>query len=298
MKPNLPSEDKNTPADGNQRLSDAMLREHARIGTHADESFLKRLYRMAFATQAAPHSPRGFSRAMVAMSAVAAAVALAVGLMWYHGFSKGDGTTISDAGSDGSVGTALATDLPPENFIGTPAPMKVPRLEAEPTTAPRLSVLEGTELLSRGKPVTGSNDDPILGSLEMITDGDKNADDGYYIELVEGLQWVQIDLEETADLQAVWVWHYHMQRRAYHDVIIQISNDPDFKRGVVTLFNNDYDNSAGMGKGSDNPYVETRFGLLVNAKGTPGRYVRLYSNGSTSFDTNHYIEVEVFGVCR
>jgi hypothetical protein len=53
-----------------------------------------------------------------------------------------------------------------------------------------------------------------------------------------------------------------------------------------------------MGRGEDNPYVESRYGLLVDAKGTPGRYVRLYSNGNTANDMNHYIEVEVFGVAR
>lgn len=137
-----------------------------------------------------------------------------------------------------------------------------------------------------------------LGTLDMITDGDKKADEGYYVELAEGLQWVQIDLEESSDLHAVWIWHYHMQRRAYHDVIVRISDDPDFKRGVVTVFNNDYDHSAGMGKGGDRPYVESRYGLLVDAKGASGRYVRLYSNGATSTAMNHYTEVEVFGIRR
>jgi hypothetical protein len=64
---------------------------------------------------------------------------------------------------------------------------------------------------------------------------------------------------------------------------------------VTTLFNNDYDDSAKMDKGKDSPYVESRYGLLVDGKGTKGRYVRLYSNGNTSNEMNHYIEVEVFG---
>ena len=58
----------------------------------------------------------------------------------------------------------------------------------------------------------------------------------------------------------------------------------------------DYDNSAKLGKGGDRPYVETRFGMIVDGKGTKGRYVRLYSNGNTSNEMNHYIEVEVFGI--
>ena len=49
-----------------------------------------------------------------------------------------------------------------------------------------------------------------------------------------------------------------------------------------------------MGRGADNPYIESRFGLLVDAQGKVGRHVRLYSNGNTANDMNHYIEAEVF----
>lgn len=157
-------------------------------------------------------------------------------------------------------------------------------------------VTEGTELLSAGKPVTGSDDFPIIGELAYITDGDKEADEGYFVELLDGLQWVQIDLGAPAELSAIWLWHYHSEARAYHDVIVRLSNDPEFQEGVTTVFNNDYDNSAQFGKGKDRPYVDNRFGKLVDAKGTEARYVRLYSNGNTSNDMNHYIEVEVFGV--
>ncbi|PXA04310.1 hypothetical protein DDZ13_07190 [Coraliomargarita sinensis] len=204
-----------------------------------------------------------------------------------------DGASASSGGS-----TALKTDIPPELIEGTPQPIKVPNLEQAPSSAPSLMVPEGTALLSAGKPVTGSDDWPIIGDLAYITDGDKEAGEGYFVELMDGLQWVQIDLEAPADLSAIWIWHYHSQARAYHDVIVQVSNDPEFKEGVTTLFNNDYDNSAEMGKGSGKPYVETRFGKLIDAKGTNAQYVRLYSNGNTSNDMNHYIEVEVFGVAE
>jgi hypothetical protein len=100
---------------------------------------------------------------------------------------------------------------------------------------------------------------------------------------------------KSASLHAIWVWHFHSQKRAYHDVIVQISDDPEFKTGVTTVFNNDYDGSAKLGKATDNPYADTRFGRIFDGKGTKGRYVRLYSNGNTSNEMNHYIEVEVFG---
>jgi hypothetical protein len=209
---------------------------------------------------------------------------------------KKDGESAASSGPAGVAGgVPLETELPAELIEGTPQPIKVPDLVPAPTKAPELLVPEGTELLSKGKPVTSSDDAPIIGDLTLITDGDKEAGEGYFVELLDGLQWVQIDLEKSAEIYGIWTWHFHSQKRAYHDVIIQVSDDPEFKSGVTTLFNNDYDNSAKMEKGKDKPYVETRFGLLVDGKGTKGRYVRLYSNGNTSNEMNHYIEVEVFG---
>jgi hypothetical protein len=189
----------------------------------------------------------------------------------------------------------LTTEIPPELIEGTPQPIKVPNLEPVPTSAPVLMVPEGTQLLSADKSVTGSDDFPIIGELSYITDGDKEAGEGYFVELMDGLQWVQIDLEAPADLSAIWVWHYHSQARAYHDVVVQVSNDPTFESGVTVLFNNDYDNSAKQGKGSSKPYVDSRYGKLIDAKGANAQYVRLYSNGNTANDMNHYIEVEVYG---
>lgn len=209
---------------------------------------------------------------------------------------KTETTADSPAAPGGTVGgVPLVTELPPELIEGTPKPINVPNLVQAPTKAPEFLVPEGTTLLSKGKPVTSSDDAPIIGELELITDGDKDAGEGYFVELLDGLQWVQIDLEKSSTVSAVWLWHFHSQKLAYHDVIIQISDDPEFKSGVTTIYNNDYDESAGMGKGTDRPYVETRFGLVADGKNAKGRYVRLYSNGNTSNEMNHYIEVEVFG---
>ena len=61
------------------------------------------------------------------------------------------------------------------------------------------------------------------------------------------------------------------------------------------VFNNDLDNTSGMGVGQDPHYVETSEGRLIDAKGVKGRFVRLYSNGNNANDLNHYIEVEVWG---
>ena len=208
----------------------------------------------------------------------------------------GSGSGSGGLGGGTPGGVALETELPPENIEGTPKPPKgIPNLVQPPSKAPTFLVPEGTELLSKGKKVTSSDDYPIIGTLELITDGDKDAGEGYFVELMNGTQWVQIDLEKSSTINAIWTWHFHSQKRAYHDVVVQISDDAEFKTGVTTIYNNDYDNSSQMGKGSDHPYVESRFGLLVDGKGTKGRYVRLSSKGNTSNDMNHYIEVEVFG---
>ena len=54
----------------------------------------------------------------------------------------------------------LTTEIPPELIEGTPQPIKVPNLEPVPSSAPVLMVPEGTQLLSTGKSVTGSDDFP------------------------------------------------------------------------------------------------------------------------------------------
>ena len=190
---------------------------------------------------------------------------------------------------------SLRTSIPPLSVVGTPSPIKVPNVLPKLSKAPTLQVSEDTKLLSLGKPVTASDDFPIIGELDLITDGEKETGEGYYVELLDGIQWVQIDLEKSASIAAVWVWHYHAQDRAYHDVIIKVSDNPEFEGESVTIYNNDYDNSSMMGKGPDQPYVESNFGLLVDAKGVKGRYVRLYSNNNTATEANNYIEVEVYG---
>lgn len=190
----------------------------------------------------------------------------------------------------------LKIELPRPLFVGTPRPLKLANLE-KPRTGrrPEIMVPAGTVNLSQDKPVTASDPLPVIGELELITDGDKAGSDGTYVEFGPGVQWVQIDLENRAKIAAIVVWHFHSQARAYHDVIVQVSDDPEFKKDVKTIFNNDDNNSAGMGAGSDPAYIETYEGRLIEAKGATGRYVRLYSNGNTSDELNHYVEVEVYG---
>ena len=184
----------------------------------------------------------------------------------------------------------LKTALPKPLFVGTPVPTdKVKNLEPK-QKAERSDFLvsAGTVNLAKGKKVTASDSEPVVGTLDLITDGDKEGDEGSWVELAPGKQWVQIDLEKSAEISAVIVWHFHSQERVYFDVVAQISDDPKFEKDVTTIF----DSSE---SGKDRPYIETYFGKLMDAKGAKGRYVRLTSKGNTTNKMNHYIEAEVFG---
>ncbi|WP_395731905.1 discoidin domain-containing protein [Prosthecobacter sp.] len=191
----------------------------------------------------------------------------------------------------------IALEFPKPMFIGTPVPAELPNLEkADPSKVVKtIMVPKGTTNLAKGKTVTSSDSAPIIGELSLVTDGDADGADGSFVELMPGKQWVQIDLGAESNIYKIAMWHYHKQAQAYIDVEVQVSDDPEFKKGVTTLWNSDHDDSSQMGKGSDPAYVETNHGRVVDAKGIKARYVRLWSNGNTSNDMNHYCEVQVYG---
>ncbi|MEM0897003.1 MAG: hypothetical protein AAGJ79_08950 [Verrucomicrobiota bacterium] len=191
----------------------------------------------------------------------------------------------------------LTFRFPKAMFEGTPSPTRRPHLEPKDSYRPKkaIEVPAGTRNLAAGKTVTSSDDFPIIGDLEMITDGDKEGADGSFVELAPGKQWVQIDLGRPSRIEFVMVWHYHKNARAYDDVIVQTSNDPGFHQDVTTVFNNDHDASSGHGKGLDPAYIDKNHGRLMPAHGIDRQYIRLHSAGNTADALNHYIEVEVWG---
>ena len=208
---------------------------------------------------------------------------------------KVDKEKASDSTDSGLVPVPI--ELPRPMFVGTPQNIQGVTRLAKPLGKPRPPFLAppGTENVAFGKSVASSDEEPIIGEIEYITDGDKSAADGSYVEFGPFLQNVTIDLGAEYNIYAILTWHYHKQARVYFDVVVQLANDPDFITDVTIIFNNDIDNSAGLGLGPDFHYVETHEGKLIDARGTRARYVRLYSNGSNANDLNHYIEVEVFG---
>jgi len=190
----------------------------------------------------------------------------------------------------------IPIELPKPMFEGTPQNLAVPNLQ-KPLGRPRDPFLApaGVTNVARDKPVASSDEQPIIGELEQVTDGDKKGAEGSFVELGPWVQHVTIDLGTPHEIYAILFWHFHRTARAYLDVVVQVADDAEFTENVRTLFNNDHDDTSGQGAGKAMNYVETSEGKLVDAKGSRARYVRLYSNGNNANDLNHYVEVEVFG---
>ena len=193
----------------------------------------------------------------------------------------------------------LTLKLPKEVFAGTSYDLPPDCKPEKPSTKPRpiMQVPKGTVNVALKKKVTSSSK-PISGTLDLVTDGDKEGREDSTLVLKSKLQWVQIDLEATTPIYYILVWHFHQEPVVVRQMIVQVSDDPTFSdpKKVTTVFNNDQANVVGLGVGKDREYFESYEGRLIDAKGVKGRYVRLYSNGSTFRDPlNRYNEVEVYG---
>ena len=146
----------------------------------------------------------------------------------------------------------------------------------------------------------------VAGGITPTTDGASHpgsvidgATDGAYASsgsvwtVGDGKKYAQIDLGRSRWMDSLRVWHNYSDIRRYRDVIFQLSDDATFGSGVTTVFNNDLDNSSGLGAGTDGEYDETVTGKIVHFAPVRVRYVRLYSNGNTKNRGNHYVEIMV-----
>jgi hypothetical protein len=191
----------------------------------------------------------------------------------------------------------LPLQLPAPTLKGTPEDLQAgPNVEPlSKTPRPPFLAPKGVQNVALGKPVTSSAR-PVGGELKQITDGKKEAKDDDAVEFRKGTQWVQVDLGDTYTLAAIVFWHDHRYIQVMHDVIVQVSDDPEFKTSVTTLFNNDADDSSGLGVGKDREYFETAEGRIVDAKGVKARYVRGYTRGSSQGGMNAWQELEVYAL--
>ncbi|HZG58843.1 fibronectin type III domain-containing protein [Paenibacillus sp.] len=141
--------------------------------------------------------------------------------------------------------------------------------------------------------------------LSVVTDGDRSTTEYALIATDTGAKYIQLNLGEPFAITKVNLLNDYNpdSPRTGKDLIVQLSNDPTFSTGVATIYNNDADNSVGLGAGADAEYVEpsTGAGLTVTL-GSPisAQYVRYWANGHTRTQTGAYnavntpVEVEVY----
>ena len=193
----------------------------------------------------------------------------------------------------------LDIKLPAPAFIGTPSNKEVdPNVEPlSKTPRPPFLAPEGTVNVALHKKVTSSATNVTPEDLAKVTDGEVEPNENNVILLPRNPQWVEVDLGSAQQIYAILFWHACDKLKVYHAVVVQVADGPDFGAGdnVRTVFNNDTANKDGLGAGNDREFFETNEGKLIDAKGVTGRYVRLYSNGSTYAKYNEYTEVEVYG---
>jgi len=209
----------------------------------------------------------------------------------------GEASDVNGENTNSTLLVPLKFDLPTPAFKGTPKNVPLGPFTEPPSDKPRASFLvpPGLTNLARAANVSCSDKNPGREQLAKVTDGDKDSADSSILLLRKGTQFVQLDLGASRELFAIVLWHAHNAAKVYHDVVVQVSDDPDFSQNVKTLFNNDHENAAGLGVGTDREYFESYEGRLIDAKGVRGRYVRCYSRGSTESPLNEYTEIEVYG---
>lgn len=193
--------------------------------------------------------------------------------------------------------TPLNLKLPPPAFKGTPKDIQTSSYVEPLSDKPRPPMLvpAGLKNIAAGSKVTSSDKNAAEDVLSKLTDGDKEAGEQSIIYLRKGSQYVQLDFGSTQEVYAVVIWHAHNSAKVYHDIVVQVADDAAFTQNVRTVFNNDQDNTSGLGTGTDREYFETNEGKLINAKGIKARCMRCYSKGSTESVLNEYTEIEVYG---
>ncbi len=208
-----------------------------------------------------------------------------------------------------ALAAAISLDSAAAELAPLPLKLPLPTLKGTPDDLPKGSNVEpipekprpafmapkGARNLALNKKIIASDKSPFWGELSQITNGNKEAFDDQVVEMRKGVQWVQIDLGEVCEIYAVVVWHDHRLLQVFRSVIVQAADDPDFVGNVTTLFNNDTENAAGLGIGTDRQYFETNQGKLIVANGVKARYLRFYTNGSNLTAVNRYQEIEVYG---
>ena len=196
---------------------------------------------------------------------------------------------------DFGLGVDAVTRATPGNPLG----LKPPHLRRE-VKRPPFMVRAGMTNVALYKPVAAADPEPVTGDLDQLTDGLKKSGPFDFVEFGPGRQWVQVDLGRTRTIHAIGVWHFYKNATIYNDVIVRVADDGGFTQNVRTLFNNDHDNSSGLGPGGDTAFYTRWWGEIVDARGrdyagTPARYVRVYTADGMEGEPVRFVEIAVYG---
>lgn len=144
------------------------------------------------------------------------------------------------------------------------------------------------------------------GALSNVTNGNLARGDYALISTSDGPKYVQVDLADSYDIVGVNIrsdWGSDAGSYRYgHDYVVQLAADAAFTTGVTTIFNNDADNTLGLGAGEDPLYIEPADGAGLHIPlETPvaARYVRYWANGHTRVNgttnaVNTPVEIQAF----
>ncbi|MBQ6164460.1 MAG: InlB B-repeat-containing protein [Clostridia bacterium] len=107
--------------------------------------------------------------------------------------------------------------------------------------------------------------------------------------------YAQVDLGSVYNVTSVKLWQYYSDARTYHNTVVVLSENGTFAGNDYTvIFNSDYCNMHGFGRGFDNEYPESASGrefkavnVYAPSSGTKMLYVQWAPNAYTvAFDGN------------
>ena len=145
-----------------------------------------------------------------------------------------------------------------------------------------------------GRPVSHTGGAGYDNGSSLATDGNMR-NGAWNIGPKATSRYRQVDIGGPWPIDSLRVWHElsDSRRIRYKDVVFRISTTADFSSDVTTVFNNDLDNSLGLGAGTDGEYDETESGKIVHFPQTRARYIRLHTFGNNHDDQNRLLEVMV-----
>ena len=160
------------------------------------------------------------------------------------------------------------------------------------------TVTESEANLALGKTVTVSDGGNEV-EAQRITDGVIAKDWKYSYryrseaeaEDPDDKPYVTIDLGESYNIDTIKYFgvmppDYPGYYNISHNMVIRISNDPDFEdESTKTVYNTDKNNFFGFGSGTDTESRNTMDGITVSFETTNARYVRYYQHGASQLPT-------------